>query len=284
MSSILRALKKIEKTAPRPEESQPWPRPIDTKKAVNSRVKTSWLFNKLISIVIIIMIIVAMAWLAFSQKDLFKAKLFPDNSQGISQQQGTSSKSKAKVYQAKIEKKGLKSEPGAQRPSALQDKPSAKPSFRKKSLKFSSHRSVSDQLPTGKTHVPQAGMDPSPAETSNPLQNTKLPQQLNQQSRLNVSPQVSAKKSRPTMAPSRKTNRSPSKDPYAGLPRFSDSKLKLQAIAWAHEASQRLAVINNRIVREGDSVDGYTIVQIRFEDVIVNDGTGSWRLEFSLAK
>ena len=82
----------------------------------------------------------------------------------------------------------------------------------------------------------------------------------------------------------RKANRSASKDRFAGLPRLSDSKLKLQAIAWAHEAPQRLAVINNRIVREGDSVDGYSIIQIRSEDVVVNDGTQSWRLEFSLAK
>ena len=221
-----------------------------------------------------------MVWLAISQKDFIKAKLFPDNSQGISQQQGTSSKPIAKIYQAKIENKGLKSEPGSQTPSV----PQKKPSFRKKSMKFSSHRSVSDRQPTGKTLEPQATMGPSPAETSNPLQNTKLPQQLSQQSGLNVSPKVPVKQSRPTRALPRKADRSPSKDRYAGLPRFSDSKLKLQAIAWAHEASQRLAVINSRIVREGDSVDEYSIVQIRSEDVIVNDGTESWRLEFSLAQ
>jgi hypothetical protein len=230
------------------------------------------------------MIMVAMAWFAISQKDLIKAKLFPDDSQGISQQPGTSSELKTKVYQAKIEKKGLKSEPASKRPSALQNKPSAMPSFRKKSMKSSSHRSVSDQQPLGKTHVPQVGRNASPAETPNPLQNTRLPQQLNQQSRLNVSPKVPPKKSKPTMTIPRKAKRSPSKDRFAGLQRLSDSKLKLQAIAWAHEAPQRLAVINNRIVREGDSVDGYSIVQIRSEDVIVNDGTQSWRLEFSLSK
>jgi len=225
-----------------------------------------------------------MVWLAISQKDLIKAKLFPDKSRGISQQQATTSKPKTNVYQAKIGKKGLKSEPGSQRPSALQDKPSAMPSFRKKSMKFNSQRSVSDRQPADKTRVPQATMDTSPAETSNPLQNTELPQQLNQQSMQNVSPKVPEKKSRPAVALPRKANRSPSKDRYDGLPGFSDSKLKLQAIAWAHEASQRLAVINNRIVREGDSVDEYSIVQIRSEDVIVNDGTESWRLEFSLAQ
>jgi hypothetical protein len=226
------------------------------------------------------MIIVAVVWLAMSQKDLIKAKLFPDDSQGISHQQDTSSKQEQKVYQAKIENKGLKSEPQSQRPS----QPQKKPSFRKKSMKFSSHRSVSDQQPTSKTRVKQAPMDPSPAETSNALQHTELPQQLTQQSGRNVSPEVPARKPRPTKALPREANRSPSKDRYAGLPRFSDSKLKLQAIAWAHEAPQRLAVINSRIVREGDSVDGYSIVQIRSEDVIVNDGTESWRLEFSLAQ
>jgi hypothetical protein len=226
------------------------------------------------------MIIVAMLWLAIGQKDLILAKLFRDDSPGISQQQRPTSKPAATVYQSKIDNKGLTSETESQKPSV----PQKKPSFRKKSMKLSSYRTMSDQQPLGKTQGASAKMDPSPAETSNPLQNAKPSQQINQQSGRTVSPKVPVKKSRSPQVLPRKTNRSPSKDRYAGLPRFSDSTLKLQAIAWAHEASQRLAVINNRIVREGDSVDGYSIVQIRSEDVIINDGTESWRLEFSLAQ
>ena len=225
-----------------------------------------------------------MAWLAISQKDLIIAKLFPDDSQGISQQQVTTSKPNTKLHQAKIEKKVLKSEPGSQRPSVPQDKPSAMPSFRNKSMKFNPPRPVSDRQPANRTRVPQATMGTSPGETSNSLRDTKLPPTLDQQSRQNVSPKVPLNKSTPTTVPPRKASRLPSKDRYDNLPRFSDSKLKLQAIAWAHEASQRLTVINDRIVREGDSVDGYSIVQIRSEDVVINDGTESWRLEFSLAQ
>ena len=66
------------------------------------------------------------------------------------------------------------------------------------------------------------------------------------------------------------------------LSTINDSKLKLQAIAWSDDAPRRLAVINNHIVREGETVDGFSITNIRKDDVIVNDGTTSWRLEFSL--
>ena len=64
--------------------------------------------------------------------------------------------------------------------------------------------------------------------------------------------------------------------------RLDDDKLKLQAIAWSHEAAQRIAVINGHVVREGETVEGFSVNQIRQEDVIVNDGTESWQLEFSL--
>jgi hypothetical protein len=35
-------------------------------------------------------------------------------------------------------------------------------------------------------------------------------------------------------------------------------------------------------VREGESVEGFSVTQIRQDDIIVNDGTESWRLEFGL--
>lgn len=43
-----------------------------------------------------------------------------------------------------------------------------------------------------------------------------------------------------------------------------------------------MAVINGRIVREGESMDGYQINQIRQEDVVVSDDRQSWSLEFGL--
>jgi type II secretory pathway component PulC len=43
-----------------------------------------------------------------------------------------------------------------------------------------------------------------------------------------------------------------------------------------------MVVINGLIIHEGESVEGYQIVKIRQEDVIVKQGGKSWRLEFGL--
>jgi len=58
--------------------------------------------------------------------------------------------------------------------------------------------------------------------------------------------------------------------------------LQLQAIAWSKNAAQRIAVINGHIVREGESVEGFSVTQIRQDDIIVNDGNESWQVEFRL--
>jgi hypothetical protein len=87
-------------------------------------------------------------------------------------------------------------------------------------------------------------------------------------------------------APARETpapNRPPAvRTPEDNLSRLDNSKLKVMAIAWHGQATRRIAVINGHIVKEGESVDGYAITQIRKDDVIVNDGSRSWRVEFAL--
>jgi hypothetical protein len=45
-----------------------------------------------------------------------------------------------------------------------------------------------------------------------------------------------------------------------------------------------MAVINDRILREGDPVDGFIVRRIRADDVIVKDPAGSYRLEFGLQR
>ena len=61
-----------------------------------------------------------------------------------------------------------------------------------------------------------------------------------------------------------------------------DSRFKLQAIAWSAEAHQRMAVINGRILREGESLDGFRVAHIHEDEVILSDGGTSWRIEFRL--
>ena len=79
-------------------------------------------------------------------------------------------------------------------------------------------------------------------------------------------------------APRPAPSRSAADDPD----RLEESKLKVMAIAWADDPARRLAVVNGHIVREGESVDGYSVTQIRKDDIIVNDGSRSWRVELNL--
>ena len=108
-------------------------------------------------------------------------------------------------------------------------------------------------LPTETPHTPSAERPPALAQRAAPAREAPAP-------------------NRPPAA----------RTPEDNLSRLDESKLKVMAIAWHGQAPRRIAVINGHIVKEGESVDGYTITQIRKDDVIVNDGSRSWRVEFAL--
>lgn len=57
---------------------------------------------------------------------------------------------------------------------------------------------------------------------------------------------------------------------------------KIQAISWGDTPQDRLAVINNQVLREGDGIEGYRIRRINPDDIILRRGKNTYRLEFSL--
>jgi hypothetical protein len=63
---------------------------------------------------------------------------------------------------------------------------------------------------------------------------------------------------------------------------LEDSKLRLQAISWSEKPENRIAVINSNILREGDSVEGFRIIQIYQDEVLVRAGAKEWKLVFGL--
>jgi len=58
--------------------------------------------------------------------------------------------------------------------------------------------------------------------------------------------------------------------------------LKLQAISWSTDANKRLVVINGRIYREGEHVNGYVVEQINQADVLISNGSTSGKLSFKI--
>jgi len=59
-----------------------------------------------------------------------------------------------------------------------------------------------------------------------------------------------------------------------------ESKLELQAIAWSSDPKSRLAVVNGRVVREGESIDSVHIMHIGKDEVIFKKGGEEWKQLF----
>jgi len=63
---------------------------------------------------------------------------------------------------------------------------------------------------------------------------------------------------------------------------FNDPEVVLQAISWASDRARRMAVINGKICRESGQINGYVILQINPEDVVVSKGSVTGRLVFKI--
>ena len=66
------------------------------------------------------------------------------------------------------------------------------------------------------------------------------------------------------------------------IPLLSDPDVKLQSISWSKNPTKRLAVISNRIVREGEMASGYLLVTINKDDVILSQNRKKWRINFRI--
>ena len=66
------------------------------------------------------------------------------------------------------------------------------------------------------------------------------------------------------------------------LDRLEGVGLKIQAISWADTPQERLAVINNQVLREGDGIEGYQISHINPDDIVLRRGGKSYQLDFGL--
>ena len=63
---------------------------------------------------------------------------------------------------------------------------------------------------------------------------------------------------------------------------LNDPDMKLQAITWSANPQKRLAIINNRILRQGETVGRYRINTINQDDIVLYDGDQQWKLLFRI--
>jgi hypothetical protein len=68
----------------------------------------------------------------------------------------------------------------------------------------------------------------------------------------------------------------------AEIPVLNDPEMKLQAITWSKNPQKRIVVINNRILRQGEVAHGYRVDTINQDDVVLSDAGEKWKLLFHI--
>jgi hypothetical protein len=222
----------------------------------------------------------------YNQRRPIIAKLMSMVSSESSTSSPASDSKRTRVYRAKVPSASTKTAqkpPAAARRTETQPKKMASGSEDKK---FQASNLSSRRRSSGGTSPSQTATG---TRKPNPARFSKVKKPLKQ----DIPPPGSApagppapkttasEDTRPT-APAASAKQTAKTRPRKAYDRIADSKLKLQALAWSDDAVRRMAVINGRIVHEGESVDGYQVLEIREEDVIVNAAGKSWRLEFGL--
>jgi hypothetical protein len=132
--------------------------------------------------------------------------------------------------------------------------------------------------------VPTVRPTPLPAEPSPPPTRT-MPERQGVSHPLDPAP--TEHRSPPSPPPetgglnsSQQERSTPTAPSHGVLERLTDGSLKVQAIVWSPTPQERMAVLNNQIVREGDAVDDFTVVAIGPDDVVVRKDGQMWRAIF----
>ena len=261
MSSILKALKKIEESTP-PEESRNPAQAFNPRTVFVQRLRGRFLTTKTICMGLAAGVVLAAGILIEGWRS---GEADPHGGKPVTTATD-SAPAGAGAFRAKLPdgKTAAPSPPVAAPPPAGQAESFAAPA----PIPADAPKATAAQRPAPPAQATKPAARALPAATPN-TPSAERPSALAQR----------AAPARETPAP----NRPPAaRTPEDNLSRLDESKLKVMAIAWHGQATRRIAVINGHIVKEGESVDGYTLTQIRKDDVIVNDGSRSWRVEFAL--
>jgi len=255
------------------------PKTSDTKQTNNSKARRRWFSPSLIIVSLVLLVIAIAAIILFSRHQPIVTKKFPTGVSGNQKENPASLLENSNIFRVKIppRSKNLAESPPKKAQLAKNQMKSTAPPGNVKEMLAKEHSitpkvAVDQQnsIPTSTVRSPQPG-------TAASLK--KPPQKRPTSNDTAAAKKSGTARSVPSGKPATKAKKP---DRTRTYDRIDDAKLKLQALAWFNDASKRMAVINSHIVREGGSVEGYQVTQIRRQDVVVNDGKKSWSLEFGL--
>jgi hypothetical protein len=270
LSSILKALKKIDESSPPDDNSPPWPHPGDARDTITRSIQKRWLIRRTTTYILVAACVISLAVLVyFRQAGKTSQVLTAGTQSGKNPEQG-------QVHRAKRLKTAPTDKPSA--PAVKTQPPPSRSSTPPVTKPPPQNSPPALQRTPAAPTVDKSRMTAGRNRTRPPLPKksmkaaTKTVPPTGGESARTSPPKADAVKSSSASPPEKSTQYS----------RLQSAELILQAIAWAPEPSRRIAVVNGSIVKEGDSVDGFTLMRIRKDDIVLNDGRKTWQLEFGL--
>lgn len=256
MSSILKALKKLENEAPEQSKVQFWSQKKYSQKTIHMRAKGGLrLIKQHIIIILFVMILAVGGGLILSRKPPEKV-LAPIARTEI----------KPTKHIRSPEKRALPQNVAQIEPPAKKDIKKSEPNTKPRNIPPAPVRKPLQEIPAliEKTKT-------KPEERIRSPEKSAVLQDLSQ-----IEPQE--KKGVEKAEQNKEIER------FSSLPvkQTNDSGLELQAIAWSSDPKNRIAVINGRILREGESIERVQVTHIGKDNVIFKDGRNEWRQVFRI--
>jgi|GEM_PF-7102567 len=125
--------------------------------------------------------------------------------------------------------------------------------------------------------LPVAAPPESPPPTARPV---TLPESMSSvASGMPPLPAASPRPASPVVAAEAPASSAPGADAPV-VSRLVDAGVKLQAVVWSETPDACMVVINDRILRIGDHIDGYRLVEIGPGHALLSRGGRVWRLPF----
>ena len=255
MSSILKALKKLENGFSEQREIRPRLQKRLTKKAIHQRVIGAWLYNKRFFIIFGVVIIAVGGWLVLNRKPREEGQTLV-----------------AKTTTRPLESVGIP-EKKASIPNMIQQK-----------------RPIGKEIEKSEPNTKAAKMktiSPHKLERKAPALFAKkelnLPKPLSHTEKKASVPDINQKETS-TREDIEKSEQNTKAERFESIPvkQANETRLEIQAIAWSSDPESRIAVVNSRIVREGGSVEGVFVTNIGKDEIIFRKGGEEWRQIFRL--
>ncbi|NJL58506.1 MAG: GspB domain-containing protein [Desulfobacteraceae bacterium] len=286
MSSILKALKKLENTTG--SQTSFAESVIDTKQTIRRSTLRTWLFYSVVSAMIVIGILIGGGWILLRQKPLLTKLFYP-----------ASSEEKKEI--PKPEPKKTTPPPLVRTESVIAKAPeiAAEPVSDKKPESVKEPTEKKPDPPKQRVAMPEKPVivpkpeelviPPRPApsrtiqDTPRSVEESQPPLPAESGSSIELSPEMEKAITDEALAEIEAAESAPHPSPAdSQIPEKQIQGLGIQALVWSEDPKSRMVMMNNQILHIGDMVDRFHLKDIGSDFVVLSEGTQEWKMRFHI--